>query len=165
MRLDVAIGDEHLGLRALDLQIEIPCGPASLVRRLFSSDPPRPEDLTNSIGEVYDHLDDLRREHPVLEHVSELSLTGTDASTFATVERGESTAGSDVAISRSAAEELFRTLAVESARDRARNPGMPDEAVATIVGTCCIVVALLRVLRLDSVEIPGGHSAADGGQP
>ena len=56
-------------------------------------------------------------------------------------------------LGRAAAEDVFRTVATESSVDRARNPGLPADAVDTIVAACCIVVAFMRRLNLDEVDL------------
>ena len=71
---------------------------------------------------------------------------------------GPTRAGSDdvaaaVALDRAAAEEIFRLVATESARERAHNPGLPSEHVDTIVATCCIVLSVMRRFHLDQVTI------------
>jgi exopolyphosphatase/pppGpp-phosphohydrolase len=48
---------------------------------------------------------------------------------------------------------LFRTVATESAKERARNPGLPAAAVDRIVAACCILVAVMRHLHLDQVDV------------
>ena len=45
------------------------------------------------------------------------------------------------------------TVATESAAERALNPGLPAHAVDTIVAACCIVVALMRHLHLDQIDV------------
>ena len=54
---------------------------------------------------------------------------------------------------RDAAEEIFRTVATEAARDRAYNPGLPQEHVDSVVAACCIVLTVMRRLHLDQVTI------------
>jgi exopolyphosphatase/guanosine-5'-triphosphate,3'-diphosphate pyrophosphatase len=57
------------------------------------------------------------------------------------------------ALGRAAAEDVFRTVATESSVERALNPGLPAAAVDTIVGACCIVVAVMRHLNLDEIDV------------
>ena len=130
----------------------IPIGAVSLANSEFASDPPRPEELTNAIGTVVDHLDDMLRALPGAVDANEVGLTGEHAEVIAAVEFGGSPP-LPFSLARAAAEDVFRTVATETATDRARNPGLPAEAVDTIVASCCIVVALMRHLHLDEVDV------------
>ena len=129
----------------------VPVGIELLADGELHHDPPRPEELTNAIGFVTDHLDDLIRELPAMVGL-EMHLHGPVIEAVAGVEVG---AAPDLpfVLSRDAAEDVFRTLATESAGDRARNPGLLREHVAVVVSGCCIVVALMRRLQLDRVTI------------
>ena len=56
-------------------------------------------------------------------------------------------------LSRAAAEDVFRTLATERLADRVHNPGLEPARADVIVGGCCVLVALLRVLGADTVLV------------
>ena len=47
-----------------DRRFTLPVGVAALRERELHADPPRPEELTNAIGLVADHLDDVVRADP-----------------------------------------------------------------------------------------------------
>ena len=130
----------------------MPLGPVSLTSEAFSSDPPKPEELTNAIGAVVDHLDDMLRALPAAIDADGVGIVGEHATVIAAVEFGGDPP-LPFSLGRAAAEEVFRTVATESSRERARNPGLPPDAVDTIVGACCIVVALMRHLHLDEVDL------------
>jgi exopolyphosphatase/guanosine-5'-triphosphate,3'-diphosphate pyrophosphatase len=130
----------------------IPLGPVSLTIEAFSSDPPKPEELTNAIGTVVDHLDDMLRALPAAVDADGVGIVGEHAAIIAAVEFGGDPP-LPFSLGRAAAEDVFRTVATESAHERARNPGLPPDAVNTIVGACCIVVALMRHLHLDQVDV------------
>ena len=148
----VRLGDDAT-LVDLDGQRHIiPIGAVSLANSEFASDPPRPEELTNAIGTVVDHLDDMLRALPGAVDANEVGLIGEHAEVIAAVEFGGSPP-LPFSLARAAAEDVFRTVATETATDRARNPGLPAEAVDTIVASCCIVVALMRHLHLDEVGV------------
>ena len=53
---------------------------------------------------------------------------------------------------------MFRTLATERRADRLANPGLEAERVDTVLGTCCVVVAVMRRLHLPRLtfEAPVG---------
>ena len=130
----------------------IPWGPSNLTDQwLNEHDPPRPTALTNALGTIDDHLDDVARELPTIRTVNTLTMTGAHITSLAQVEIGFAPAPHEVRLTRSAAEEIFRLVATESIRERAHNPGLPSEHVATIVATCCIVLGFMRRFALDEV--------------
>ena len=130
----------------------IPLGAVTLTSTELVSDPPRPEELTNAIGLVVDHLDDMVRALPGASEADAVGIVGYLATVIAAVEFG-GTPPLPFALRREAAEDVFRTVATESAVERARNPGLPATAVDTIVGACCIVVGIMRHLHLDQIDV------------
>lgn len=130
----------------------IPVGAASLSSETLTSDPPRPEELSNAIGTVVDHLDDMLRVLPGAIEADGVGIVGDLATVIAAVEYGGDPP-LPFSLDRSAAEDVFRTVATESAIERSRNPGLPPAAVQTIVGACCILVAVMRHLHLDEVQL------------
>jgi exopolyphosphatase/guanosine-5'-triphosphate,3'-diphosphate pyrophosphatase len=148
----VRLGDDST---AVDLGGQchiIPLGAVSLSSAVFVSDPPRPEELTNAIGTVVDHLDDMLRALPGWVAADGVGIVGEHAEVIAAIEFGGHPP-LPFSLARSAAEDVFRTVATEASVDRARNPGLPAEAVDTIVAACCIVVAFMRHLHLDQVDL------------
>ena len=129
----------------------VPVGVRTLAAGL-TGDPPAPEDLTNAIGLVLDHLDDVERELPMAGFAERLVVEGRAAGVVVDVEVGATVQGPFV-LHRDAAEEVFRTLATETAADRALNPGLPAEWVHDVLGACCAIVALLRRLPPDELEV------------
>ena len=137
---------------AAELEAEFPWGHDLLSAQwLTDTDPPRPEALTNALGTVADHIDDIVRDHPSFGEIDMLTFEGPAIEALARVELGTDTAPETIELARDAAEEIFRIVATESAVDRAHNPGLPSEHVDTIIATCCIVLAFVRRLRLDQV--------------
>lgn len=135
----------------------IPLGAATLTKAELVSDPPRPEELTNAIGLVVDHLDDMVRELPAATEAETVAVVGHLAMVIAAVEFG-GVPPLPFILRRQAAEEVFRTVATEPAAQRALNPGLPASAVGIIVGACCVVVGLMRYLHLDHVDIDEARS-------
>ncbi|MDJ0767734.1 MAG: DUF501 domain-containing protein [Ilumatobacter sp.] len=153
MVVAVAEQETSVGI-GLKTTASIPWGPESLTDRwLRDDDPPRPEALTNALGTVTDHLDDIIREHPEAASIETLSLVGPSISALARLEVGADHVPDDIELHRDDAEEIFRIVATEPAVDRAHNPGLPSRHVETIVATCCIVLALMRRLHLDHVRL------------
>jgi exopolyphosphatase / guanosine-5'-triphosphate,3'-diphosphate pyrophosphatase len=52
-------------------------------------------------------------------------------------------------LTRTAAEEVFRTLATESRRDRIFNPGLEEDRADVIVAGCVILVTIMRHFGFD----------------
>jgi hypothetical protein len=135
----------------------VPWGPRNLTAAWLDDDPPHPAGLTNALGAIDDHLDDIEREHPGLDELARdpeagVAFSGDIIASLAAVELGSAPPDSLV-LERDAAEELFRVLATESAADRAHNPGLPSHHVGTIVAACCVVLAVMRRFHLDHVTL------------
>lgn len=120
---------------------------------LFAQDPPAPQDLSNALGVIDDALGDLLRQVPDLVDISSLVMRGPLASTVARVEIGSFDIPASLELGRDALEEVFRTVATERRSDRVFNPGLDRAAVDDIVVAMCVIVAVLRRLRLDSVHL------------
>jgi hypothetical protein len=131
---------------------DLPWGPATLTAAwLAEHDPPWAADLTNALGTIADHLDDVAREHPEWGRQTALAVRGPAATALAQLELGHADPPPTVELTRQAAEEVFRLVATERHADRASNPGLPSHHVESIVATCVIVVAVLRHVDLPAV--------------
>ncbi len=126
----------------------IDVGAVRLTERHLVSDPPRPEELVNAIGDTHDLVDDVLRDHPEFANAQHFIGTAGTIVTVAAVEVGQSRfdpmALHGMNLSRAAVEDVFRTLATESLADRVHNPGLPRDRADVIVGGCCVLVALMR---------------------
>ena len=165
--IDIGGGSTEVmyGNGELHWAFSIPCGAVTQSEHHLEHDPPRPEELTNAIGEVSDHVDDIVRLHPeVMDATSVVGVAGTIV-TVAAVELGlaefDATRLDGFVLSRDAAEDVFRTLATESLADRVHNPGLPRERADIIVGGCCVLVAVMRRLKIDSLVV-STRSLLDG---
>jgi exopolyphosphatase/guanosine-5'-triphosphate,3'-diphosphate pyrophosphatase len=133
---------EPIGVMSIDV------GCVRLTERWLHGDPPRPEELSQALSVVQDHLDDVRRELPAVDSAVQLvGLAGT-VTTVAAVEIGLASYDRDrihhFVLTRSAAEEVFRTLATERRADRIHNPGLEEARADVIVGGCVVLVAIMR---------------------
>jgi exopolyphosphatase / guanosine-5'-triphosphate,3'-diphosphate pyrophosphatase len=140
-----------------DVHVSVPMGSVRFTEDYIPSDPPLPEELSAAISVVHLYLDDIVRDHPqVAESSTMIAVAGT-ATTIAAVEIGLDPYDPEVidsfALTRAAAEDVFRTLATESIEDRKWNPGLQPERADVIVGGCCILVAIMRHLDLDACLI------------
>ncbi|MFM9225872.1 MAG: Ppx/GppA family phosphatase [Actinomycetota bacterium] len=146
-----------VGVREAEQWASIPFGAVVSTETHFDSDPPRPEDLTNLIGAVADELEELGRTMPTLASPGRVVGVAGSIVTIAAVEIGlpdfDESVLHGMELTRDAAEVVFRTLARESLADRSLNPGLPASRADIIVAGCCILVATLRRLRLDSITV------------
>lgn len=143
----------------------IPWGYTTLTEAwLAEHDPPRPAQLTNALGTIDDHLDDVEREHSDFERLVHtgrgVAFSGATIASLARLELGVDAPPAEVTLERADAEDVFRLVATAPAADRAHNPGLPSHHVDTIVATCCVVLSVMRRYRLAQVTLT--TSAADG---
>jgi exopolyphosphatase/guanosine-5'-triphosphate,3'-diphosphate pyrophosphatase len=111
-------------------------------------DPPRPEELANAVGFVRDDLEELRSQVPMLDAGRRLvGLAGT-VSAVAAIEQGLAEYDRDrihhFVLTHEAAEDVFRTLALEKRADRVHNPGLEEARADVIVGGAAILVTIMR---------------------
>ncbi len=140
----------------------LPVGTLTLVDGpLERADPPPPAHLTNALGLVHDHLDDLIIEAPSIAAATSIVMTGPHAESLACVEIGIDTCPARYDLTRAATDEVFRTLASEPNDDRRHNPGLPDDHVDTIVATCCIVLSIVRRLDRSGVIVERDQATED----
>lgn len=159
-KLDVHIGARSTAFTHAGNDIRIPVGIETLlVSALEGNDPPLPAQLTNALGLVADHVDDVIRDRPEVAEADDVTVRGDDAWHLAVVEHGRVPAVSPATMSRDEAEDVFRTIATEPRAERAHNPGLDPERVDSVVATSCIVVGVMRRLHLERilVEAPSGR--------
>jgi len=141
--------DEPDGLVSVDI------GCVRITETWLHGDPPTPEELSQAVHVVREHLADVRREVPAVTTAKTLvGLAGT-VSSFAMIEQGLATYDRDrvhhFRLTKAAAEDVFRTLATEAADDRRHNPGLEPGRVDVIVGGAIILVTVLRTLGFDEL--------------
>jgi len=134
--------DEPVGVVSVDI------GCVRLTEKFLHGDPPAPEELSQAISVVHDHLDDVARDLPAVKTAARLvGLAGT-VTTMAAVEIGLQTYDRDrihhFVLTRTAAEDVFRTLATEARADRVHNPGLEEARADVIVGGAVILVTVMR---------------------
>lgn len=146
-----------LGTDAPEALISIDVGCVRVTEQFLSSDPPTAEELSAAVSVVRDHLTDVERAIPNLREAKTLvGLAGT-VTTVAAVEQGlpayERERIHHFRLTRAAVEDVFRTLALESAADRRHNPGLEAERVDVIVGGTIVLAAVLRVFGFDELLV------------
>jgi len=132
-------------------------GSVRFTEKYLDHDPPLPEELHACIAVTGDYLDDVDRELAIVRTAkTAVGLAGT-VSTATAVELGladyDREAIHHFRLTRVAAEDVFRTLATESAADRAHNPGLEAGRVDIIVGGMCILVKVMRHFDLDEIVV------------
>ncbi|MEX0664942.1 MAG: Ppx/GppA phosphatase family protein [Acidimicrobiia bacterium] len=132
-------------------------GCVRVTEQFLYSDPPAPEELSAAVSVVRDQVADVVREIPDIRTAKTLvGLAGT-VTTVAAIELGlpeyDGSAIHHFRLTRAAAEDVFRTLALESAAQRRHNPGLEEGRIDVIVGGVLVLVTILRVLGFDEVLV------------
>ncbi|MFK7919928.1 MAG: hypothetical protein AB8G14_17770 [Ilumatobacter sp.] len=156
--LRIAVNERSIDLMMVGgAEWSIPVGPQSLVEReLERATRPAPEQLTNALGIVIDHLDDVVRESPMVMDAPSVTVTGDLVVMLARVELGADAMPDGYRLQRADADEVFRTLVAEPIDERIHNPGLDASHVELIIGTCCATLAIMRRLELTSIGIEAG---------
>jgi len=145
---EFAVGETHaVGVASTDM------GCVRLTEKYLHHDPPAPEELSQALSVARDWLDDVARAIPATAEARRLvGLAGT-VTTVAAIELGLATYDRDrihhFVLTRSAAEDVFRTLATETRARRVHNPGLEEARADVIVGGAAILVAIMRFFGFD----------------
>lgn len=146
-----------VGVLEAEQSASIPFGALTATASHISRDPAPPEDLTNLIGAVADELEEIGRNISAISSPSRVIGVAGTVLTVAMVELGLAEFDSDVLhgfeLTRDAAEDVFRTLATETVKERVLNPGLSSDRADIIVAGCCILVATMRRLHLDAITV------------
>lgn len=114
---------------------------------------PDPEQLTNALGAVTDHFEDVVIESPMVAAAPTVTFRGPHATMLGRVEIGADELDDDYVLRRADADEVFRTLVGETRDERRHNPGLDPAHADSVVATCCAVLAFLRRLDLHEAAI------------
>ena len=144
-------GQEPVGVWSVNI------GHVRMTEEFLHSDPPDAVELSGLVTVVHAHLDDVERELPTVVQADRLVGVAGTIKTVAAVEIGMSTYDREklhqFQLTRPAVEDVFRTLATESHRDRAFNPGLPAGRVKTIVAGTAILATIMRHFAFDSCTV------------
>lgn len=137
--------------------VSVDIGCVRLTEQYLHGDPPEPEELSQALSIVRDHLADVDRIVPAAATARTLvGLAGT-VTTMASIELGlpeyDSEAIHGFRLSREAAEDVFRTLATEPVEQRRHNPGLEPGRVDVIVGGALVVAAVMRHWGFDEMLV------------
>jgi exopolyphosphatase/guanosine-5'-triphosphate,3'-diphosphate pyrophosphatase len=157
--LDVGGGSTEFiaGTSEPDGLVSVDIGCVRLTEQYLHSDPPTPEELSQAVSVVRDHLADVERAVPGAAAAKTLVGTAGTVWTLGAVELGVDATESDrihhFRLSRAAAEDVFRTLATEPTAVRRHNPGLEEGRVDVIVGGAIVVVAVMRHWKYDELLV------------
>ncbi|MEZ5243645.1 MAG: Ppx/GppA phosphatase family protein [Acidimicrobiales bacterium] len=137
------------------MSLDIGC--VRLSEKYIETDPPLPEELLACLSITEAHLDDVAREMPEsFGAATFVGLAGT-VSAAAMVEIGLPEYDRDrvhhFRLTKEAAEDVYRTVAMENRADRAHNPGLEPGRVDTIVAGMSILVRIMRYFGIEEVLV------------
>jgi exopolyphosphatase / guanosine-5'-triphosphate,3'-diphosphate pyrophosphatase len=138
----------------------VPVGCVRITDAWLHGDPPTAMELSQAISVIDAHLDDVDRELPMIRSADRMIGVAGSIVTVAALELGryDRDVIHRMQLTKAAAEDVFRTVATESADDRAFNPGLHPDRVTTIVGGSAILVAVLRHYGLDGCLVSESDS-------
>lgn len=145
------------GIEEAEAAMSLDIGCVRLTEKYVEHDPPRPEELVACLSITEAHLDDIAREMPQSQHAKTfVGLAGT-VSAAAAVEIGLEEYDRDqihhFVLTKEAAEDVYRTLVMESREDRIHNPGLEEARADVIVGGMCILVRIMRYFDIDELVV------------
>ena len=143
--------EEPTGLCSIDI------GCVRLTEQFLHGDPPTPEELSQAVSVVRDHLADVDRLVPEAARARTLIGTAGTVWTLGAIELGVDESRSDkidhFRLTRAAAEDVYRTLATEPIEQRRHNPGLAEGRVDVIVGGAIVVVSVMRHWNFDEMLV------------
>lgn len=159
--VDVGGGSTEVAFGGADpvLTASLAHGAVTVTEAELQHDPPRPEELLNAIGHASDFAEDLARQHPELLGAGRaVGVAGTVA-TMAALDLGRFDPASihGHVLSRGAVEDAFRAIATEAIDDRRHNPGLPSDRADIVVGGCCLLLGVMRKLRIEELTVSLGN--------
>ena len=141
----------------VDGLVSIDVGCVRLTEAYLHSDPPAAEELSQAMSVVAAHLADVDQLLPAAASAKTLVGVAGSVTTVAAVELGLATYDPEAVhhfrLTRAAAEDVFRTLATESAEQRRHNPGLEPGRVDVIVGGTAVLVAIMRHWAFDEMIV------------
>jgi exopolyphosphatase/guanosine-5'-triphosphate,3'-diphosphate pyrophosphatase len=137
--------------------VSVDIGCVRITEQFLHSDPPVPEELSQAVSVVRDHLADVGRALPGITDVATvIGLAGT-ITTIAAIELGLPVYDAELIhhfrLSREAVEDVFRTLATEPAAQRRHNPGLDPDRVDVIVGGTVVLASVMRAFEVKEMLV------------
>jgi exopolyphosphatase / guanosine-5'-triphosphate,3'-diphosphate pyrophosphatase len=137
--------------------VSVDIGCVRITEQFLHSDPPAPEELSQAVSVVRDHLADVRRTIPAIADVATvIGLAGT-VTTVAAIELGLPVYDPEQIhhfhLAREAVEDVFRTLATEPVAQRRHNPGLEPARVDVIVGGTIVLASVMRTFEIKEILV------------
>jgi exopolyphosphatase / guanosine-5'-triphosphate,3'-diphosphate pyrophosphatase len=157
--LDIGGGSTEfvVGTHEPDGLVSVDTGSRRITEQYLHSDPPAPEELSEAMSVVRAHLSDVELAIPPVREAATLVGVAGTISTVAAVELGLAEYDRDrihhFRLTRSAAEDVFRTLATEPADVRRYNPGLEPGRVDVIVGGTLVLVVIMRTFDFNEMLV------------
>ena len=146
-----------VGTHEPDGLISVDTGSRRITEQYLRSDPPEPEELSEAMSVVQAYLADVELAIPAVREAPTLVGVAGTISTVAAVELGLAEYDRDrihhFRLTRSAAEDVFRTLATEPADVRRHNPGLDPGRVDVIVGGTLVLVVTMRTFDFNEMLV------------
>ena len=137
--------------------VSIDVGCVRVTEKFLHGDPPDAGELSDALTVVRQHLDDVVRELPQASDAARLIGVAGTITTVAAIEVGlrhdDHNAVHHFTLTKAAAEDVFRTLALEPLRDRVHNPGLERARADVIVGGALVLVAVMRYFDFDECVV------------
>lgn len=134
--------------------VSLDVGCVRVTERFLQDDPPTSEQLSQAVSVVRIHLQEAAREIPSIREARQLVGVAGTFTTMAAVEMGLQVYDPDRVhhfdLTKSAAEDVFRTLATEKLADRVYNPGLARERADVIVAGALVAVSIMREFEFGS---------------
>lgn len=159
--IDVGGGSTEVAFGGLapSLTASLPHGAVTVTEAELLHDPPRPEELLNAIGHASDFAEDLARQHPELLAANRVVGVAGTVVAMAALDLGrfDPPAIHGRVLTRDAVEDAFRAIATETLDDRRHNPGLRADRADIVVGGCCLLVGVMRRLRIEALTVSLGN--------
>lgn len=157
--VDIGGGSTELvvGTDRPEASISLDIGCVRITEAYLHSDPPTPEELSEAVSVVRDHLTDMEQALPAAAGCRTLlGLAGT-VTTMAAVEQGLPRYDRDAIhhfrLTHAAAEDIFRTFATETVEERRQNPGLEPARADVIVGGVIVAVCVMRQFGFEEMLV------------
>ena len=159
--IDVGGGSTEVAFGGMtpSLTTSLAHGAVTVTEAELLHNPPRPEELLNAIGHASDFAEDLARQHPELLGPERVVGVAGTVVTMAALDLGrfDPTSIHGHVLSREAVEDAFRAIATETLDQRRHNPGLHPDRADIIVGGCCLLLGIMRRLRIDALTVSLGN--------
>jgi exopolyphosphatase/guanosine-5'-triphosphate,3'-diphosphate pyrophosphatase len=144
-----------VGRDGMEGVLSVDTGSVRVTEQWLHSDPPTAEELSMAVSVVRAHLDDVTRELPASRQASTVIGVAGTVTQIAALELGRYDRDEvhHLRLTRAQVEDVFRTVATEPLAIRLHNPGLHPDRADVVVGGCCVLVAVMRHLELETILV------------